>query len=283
MQRILAMGRGLQALVMCACVCLVMTKPTFAQSAAVALPAVTGKTLVLGAGDQLRITVFQNAELTVETRVDGDGRITFPFLNAVDVGGKTVSQVEQLIARGLEQKEVLKRPQVTVSMTQYRSQQIAVLGYVNRPGPYVLDMAYTVSGALAQAGGVGAGGADSAVLSRYQDGAVKNIEVDLVQMFRPNASRASDVAVQAGDVLYVHRAPAFYVYGEVQHPGMQRLERDMTVMQALAAGGGLTPRGTERGMRVTRRSQDGSMVTLDVHLEQKLQADDVLYVHESLF
>lgn len=242
-----------------------------------------GKTLVLGAGDLLRIAVFQNADLTLETRVDGDGRITYPFLGVLEVGGRTTADVERLVARGLEQGNVLKRPQVSVTMTQFRSQQVAVLGFVNRPGQYVLDMAYSVTGALAQAGGVAPGGADVAVLSRLQDGKPTLTEVDLVQMYRPDAPRSTDLQMQPGDVLYVHRAPAFYVYGEVQRPGAQRLEREMTVMQALAAGGGLTPRGTERGLRITRRGADGSLVTEEVGLDTRLRADDVLFVRESLF
>lgn len=244
---------------------------------------VTGKTLTLGAGDLLRIAVFQNADLTLETRVDGDGRITYPFLGTLDVGGRNTADVERLIARGLEQASVLKRPQVSVSLAQFRSQQVAVLGFVNRPGQYVLDMHYSVTGALAQAGGVAPGGADTAVLSRVRDGRPTLTEIDLVQMYRPGAPRAEDLQMQPGDVLYVHRAPAFYVYGEVQRPGAQRLERDMTVMQALAAGGGLTPRGTERGLRITRRGADGSPATEEVGLDTRLQPDDVLFVRESLF
>ena len=276
MQRSFVTARRALAAALLLCATLVAA-PVSAQ------PAVTGKTLTLGAGDMLRIGVFQSPELTLDTRVDGDGHITFPFLGGIEVGGHTTSQVEQLIARGLEQKDVLKKPQVSVSLVQYRSQQVAVLGYVNRPGQYVLDMNYTVSGALAQAGGVGAGGADSAVLSRTESGKSRNIEIDLVQMFRPGASRSADIAVLPGDVLFVHRAPAFYIYGEVQRPGMQRLERDMTVMQALSAGGGLTPRGTERNMRITRRDDDGSQRTIDAVLDTRLRADDVIYVRESLF
>jgi polysaccharide biosynthesis/export protein len=227
--------------------------------------------------------VFQNAELQLDTRVDGEGRITYPFIGVMKVGGLTPAEVEQAIAAGLEQKNVLRRPQVSVSLLSYRSQQIAVLGHVNRPGPYVLDMDYTVSGALAQAGGVGPSGAETAVLSRIEAGVVRNIEVDLVQMFRPGATRAQDVRVLPGDVIFVHRAPAFYIYGEVQRPGMQRLERDMTVMQALSASGGLTPRGTERGLRITRRADDGTLTTIEVDLATRLLPDDVVQVRESLF
>ena len=254
-----------------------------ATAGAMPLPAATGKTLRLGPGDVVRIVVFQNADLTLECRVDGEGRITYPFLGALDVGGMTAAEVELLVARGLEQREVLRRPQVSAQVVQFRSQQVSVLGFVNRPGQYVLDLAYTLSGALAQAGGVSPGGADSAVLSRLEEGRPVSREIDLVRMFRPGAAREGDVALQGGDVIYVHRAPSFYVYGEVQRPGQQRLERDMTVMQALAAGGGLTPRGTERGLRVTRRMPAGEMNTIDVTPDTRLAPDDVLYVRESLF
>jgi polysaccharide export outer membrane protein len=89
--------------------------------------------------------------------------------------------------------------------------------------------------------------------------------------------------VQAGDIIFVDRAPRFYIYGEVQRPGQLRLERQMTVLQALSAGGGLTPRGTERGLRVKRRDQEGKLQTLDVKGDDLLQPNDVVYVKESLF
>jgi polysaccharide export outer membrane protein len=75
----------------------------------------------------------------------------------------------------------------------------------------------------------------------------------------------------------------FYIYGEVQRPGAFRLERDMTVMQGLATGGGLTIRGTEKGMRVHRRGADGKLQIIEPKLDEPLKVDDVIYVRESLF
>jgi len=89
--------------------------------------------------------------------------------------------------------------------------------------------------------------------------------------------------LQPGDVIYVHRAPQIYIYGEVQRPGSLRLERDMTVLQGLSAGGGLTQRGTQRGIQITRRAPDGTMTQLDASLETRLKPDDVIRVQESLF
>ena len=91
------------------------------------------------------------------------------------------------------------------------------------------------------------------------------------------------MTVENGDIVYVDRAPSVYIYGEVQRPGQLRLERGMTLMQALAQGGGLTARGTERGIRVTRKDEAGVTRVYEIKLNDKLQRDDVVYVKESLF
>ncbi|HET9644472.1 MAG TPA: SLBB domain-containing protein, partial [Burkholderiaceae bacterium] len=74
-----------------------------------------------------------------------------------------------------------------------------------------------------------------------------------------------------------------YIYGEVQRPGVFRLERGMTIMQALAAGGGLTQRGTEKGMRVHRRGTDGKVTVLQPRMDDPVNDGDVVYVRESIF
>ncbi len=74
-----------------------------------------------------------------------------------------------------------------------------------------------------------------------------------------------------------------YVYGEVQKGGGYRLEPNMTVMQAIAMGGGITPRGTDRGLKISRPDGHGGTRRLDAHLNDYVQADDVIQVQESLF
>ena len=84
-----------------------------------------------------------------------------------------------------------------------------------------------------------------------------------------------------GDMIFVPKQPMFYIYGEVQRPGSYRVERNMTVRQALVQGGGLTPRGTARGIEVYRRGADGKSIS--VKLDDPVRPDDVLYMGESLF
>ena len=91
------------------------------------------------------------------------------------------------------------------------------------------------------------------------------------------------VQVEGGDVIYVYHAPMYYIYGEVQRPGSYRVERNMTLMQALAQGGGPTLRGTQKSIKIFRRSKDGKLDDLALVPSAPILADDVLFVPESLF
>ena len=94
---------------------------------------------------------------------------------------------------------------------------------------------------------------------------------------------AKGFSLQNGDTVYVDRAPVFYIYGEVTRAGAYRVEPNMTVMQALAAGGGITPRGSDRRLKLRRPGADGKVVESDARLQDTIHADDVIYVKEALF
>ena len=95
--------------------------------------------------------------------------------------------------------------------------------------------------------------------------------------------KGQDLLIQNGDTVWVDRQPIVYIYGEVQRPGPMRLERGLTLMQALATGGGLTQRGTEKGIRVHRKGADGKVQIVTPGMDDKMQDGDVVYVRESLF
>jgi polysaccharide biosynthesis/export protein len=237
----------------------------------------------LGAGDTVRISVYQSPDLSLETRIGDAGTISFPLLGTLRLGGLTVPQAEKTIADGLLKGNFLKQPQVSIQLVQVRGNQVSVLGQVNRPGRFPIEVAdMRLSDLLATAGGITVGGADTLTLVGTRNGQPFRKEVDLPSLFRGD-KREDDVRVQNGDVLYVDRAPQIYIYGEVQRPGTIRLERGMTVMQALATGGGLTQRGTEKGLRVHRKAADGKTQIIQPAMDDALREGDVVYVRESLF
>lgn len=238
---------------------------------------------VLGPGDVIKITVFQNPDLTTETRVSESGTITFPLIGKVQIGGTAPPAAEARIARLLKEGNFLIDPQVTILVEQIHGNQVAALGQFNRPGRYPLETTQMrLSDLVAQAGGIAPTGSDTVIFAGKRDGKPVWREIDVGTMFANNQME-SDFVLQGGDVLFVDRYPLFYIYGEVQRPGSYRVERGMTVVQALASGGGLTPRGTQRGVRVKRRDTKGQVIELQPSLDDSIQPGDVLYVRESIF
>ena len=236
----------------------------------------------MGTGDVLRITVYGQPDLTTEARVGDSGNISFPLIGDVKMAGVTPAQGEADIARRLSKGGFINEPFVTLNVVQYRGQMISVLGRVNRPGRHTLEKVSRVTDALALAGGIIADGADTVTLVRTRDGKPEYRDIDVVALFKPGGE-ASNELVQDGDIINVARQPVFYIYGEVQRPGAFRLEQNMSVVQALSMGGGVTARGTQRGIRIMRRDANGVMQELETRLADPVKKDDVIYVKESLF
>jgi polysaccharide export outer membrane protein len=236
----------------------------------------------LGPGDMVRVTVFRNPDLTTETRVSERGTILFPMIGEVPVNGLSPRDAGSRIGDKLKQGKYVVNPEVTVSLMQVNSRQVSVLGNVNKPGRYPLDTTTAkLTDLIALAGGIAPTGSDQVTIVSTRDGKTTSTNVDLPNMIR-TGDLARNVELQPGDTVFVHRAPMVYVYGEVQKAGAYRVEPNMTVMQALAMGGGLTPRGTERGIRIHRRNGE-QVAQRDAKLTDIVQSDDVIYVRESLF
>ena len=243
--------------------------------------AVAGES-VLGPGDTLRIFVYGHPDMTTETKVSETGKITFPLVGEVKVDGLTPSEAEKKIANLLESRDILRKPQVIVVTASLQSQMVSVLGNVRNQGRYPIEGKRSLTEILAMAGGIVPEGGELITLIR-SDGTrfVKEV-IDVLEMVR-TGDLSRDVDVRSDDLIYVERAHRFYIYGEVQRAGAYRLERNMTVIQALSVGGGLTQRGTERGLRIQRRDVEGNLQILDAKSSDLVQPDDVIYIKESLF
>jgi polysaccharide export outer membrane protein len=238
--------------------------------------------VLLGPSDVVKISVYGNPDLALETRVSQTGTISFPLVGQVAVGGLAVSAAETKLAGLLVSGGFVKKPQVNIIVTSAQSQLVSVLGLVNKPGRYPVDGKQGLIDILALAGGVLPDGGDIVYLIRKRNGASSKETVDLVKMMRSGDLKLN-LDLVTGDVVYVERAPRFYIYGEVQKPGAYRLESNMTVQQVLSLGGGLTARGTERGMRIKRRDGAGKVSEFAAKQGDVVQVDDVIYVKESLF
>jgi polysaccharide export outer membrane protein len=235
----------------------------------------------LGSNDVVRVTVFGQPDLSTVARVAENGSISFPFIGEVSVGGLTTREAEVRIGNALRAKSVVKEPQVGVMVDSFQSRRVAVLGEVKNPGIYVISRGSTVMDMISEAGGLTTNAGNTAVITS-KGSASANRSVDLSAILTGRGSVPTDT-VKDGDTVFVSRMEQFYVYGQVNRPGAYPLESGMTVMQALSVAGGLTDKGTERGMKVRRTNETGSVETISVGPTNALKPSDVLFVKESLF
>jgi len=225
----------------------------------------------LGTGDVLRVAVFGQPDLLTEGRVSDRGTISLPLVGEVKVAGATPTEAANHIAEALKKGQYLKNPHVTVAVTTARSRQVSVLGMVARPGRYAIEDAKgSVAEVIAAAGGITAGANETVTVIR--DGETKKA-----------TTLGNSFELKPGDTIYVDRGPTFYIYGEVLRAGAYPIQPGLTVMQALSLSGGITPRGSERRLKLRRPGSDGQVVETDAKLQDQVKADDVIFVREALF
>lgn len=232
----------------------------------------------LGAGDVVRVTVYDHPDLQLEAEITPEGTLNMPLIRKVKVTGLTFSQAENLVAEKLEKGGYVQNPHVNILISDYRSQLISVIGEVNRPGRYRLEGDTSLVAMLANAGGISINGSDLIYVLR--DGKRQQFYIpDL----KSDNSAVDSMMLSPGDQIYVPRYQQVYVYGEVARPGAYRLEPGMTVMQALSMAGGFGPKASKSGLELQRKDKSGKLQTKDLELTDTLQAQDVVYVTESLF
>src|SRR4051812_37904986 len=134
----------------------------------------------IGAGDSLRVSVFDHPELSVDLRVSQSGNLTFPLIGQMQVSGMSPHEVESALARSLSIGGFVKEPQITVLVTDFQSQKVSVMGQVAKPGQYSLSASQKVMDLLAAAGGpVNMVAADDALVIR-KDGS--KVALDLIAL-----------------------------------------------------------------------------------------------------
>lgn len=246
--------------------------------------------LRIGPGDVLEISVYGQDDLATTARVNETGKITFPLIGEVSILGLTYREAEEKIAALLAEGKFVRSPQVSMFVRERRDEAgdvVTILGEVHSPGRYAVQT-FTGGGAdsivaiLALAGGVSENAGDYLIVARTKNDVSERRKVDLVALLQ-TGDMTNNISLNGGDVVLVPRTEMVYIYGEVRAPGRYRLERNMTVMQALSVAGGISERGTEKGLTITRRTETGEQSTLDVGKLHVLKADDVVNVKEGFF
>lgn len=240
----------------------------------------------VGVTDVLKITVFNEEALTGSFRIDDDGSISYPMLGRISVAGKSVREIEEQIRTALLDGWV-RRPEVAVEVEQFRSRTLFIMGEVRTPGKYPLQGDMTLLEVLALAGSVTSeASADVRILrprDQKVDGPAKpddSVEVLRVNLDDMNSGKMSaNIVLQDGDTVYVPTAERFYVSGHVRTPGSFKFVRGLNVQQAIAVAGGLTERGSSRGIRV-RRLVGNEQKLIEVKLTDLVEAGDTIIIRQ---
>lgn len=162
------------------------------------------------------------------------------------------------------------------------SRDVAVVGQLLRPAKYGIQGGMRkISDFISVAGGPTEFAGEVLFYTTSVSGTPVTEQINIDELFKaPNSAKNKEV--YPGDVLYVPKAPQVYVYGEVQRPGMYKIDKNMTVMQAIAKAGGLTIRGTQRSVKLHRKDERNEVAKQTPSLTSLLQDEDVLYIEESL-
>jgi polysaccharide export outer membrane protein len=262
---------------------------------------------VLGANDQIMIRVPQAEEINERPfRIDSEGFVTLPIVGRVRAGGLTVQALEAELVTRL--REFIRNPQVSISLVQFRSEPVFLVGAFKTPGIYPLSGRRTLVEMLTSAGGLQPNASRRIKVTRRADygtidlpNAVVNpekktstIEISLESLTQ-NVNPEEDLVLLPYDIISVERAERVYVSGDVGKVGAIELaERDsISVAQALTEAGGFTSYAIRDKVRVLRPilgTNRRAEIVVDIKrvFEGKdiyfpLLPNDVLYVPRSTF
>lgn len=245
---------------------------------------------IVGPQDVLTVTVWNQPDVSGKFTVESDGTFTFPLIGRIRAGGLSLRQLEADLRKRLADG-YFKNPQVSVSVEQYRSQRVFVVGEVKSPGTYPLTGDMTLIEVLARAGSTTLYAGGEAVIVRGRGGAgpvlpgqpdaadVTKVDIKELQ----NGVLSQNVTLKDGDTVFVPRAESIYVFGHVRNPGAYTLQqKDTTVLQALSLAGGVSDRGSTGRIKIVR-VVDGVKTEIKVKLNDVVRPGDTIIVAERFF
>jgi polysaccharide biosynthesis/export protein len=221
----------------------------------------------IGPGDVLKITVWGHDDLSKDYPVAQDGRVPFPLIGAVPAVGLTTTELAKRI-RDLLEKDYLVNPQVIVGVKDYLSKKVNVMGEAEKPGLFYLTGPTTLLELLSKAGGLSKNAGKDLVLVRTE-GTILRLDVRKIQ----GGDVKENILLQNGDMMFVPKASAFFVLGEVNKPGTFPLDKETTVLEAITLAGGYGATAAASGVKVLRRNADGKQDTIALDLSGAVPKD----------
>jgi polysaccharide export outer membrane protein len=240
--------------------------------------------ITIGPGDLVDLTVFDVPELVLKVRVDASGGVSLPLIGDLKLAGRTVRDSQQLIARELVARQLVRSPQVSLLIEEFATQGITVYGEVNTPGVYPLMGPHRLYDAISAAGGLTMKAGRTVTILHVG----QRDYPEVITLSSENSVGHADVRIYPGDTIIVSKAGVVYVLGEVNKPGAFVMENDtsMTLLKATALAGGTTKIASLKHALILKESPQGPVQT-EVSLDKishgkasdlQLHAEDILFV-----
>jgi polysaccharide export outer membrane protein len=257
-----------------------MAVPAAAQSVAAggasgqAQAATPEQNYILGPEDVVQVDALGRTDFSTKAKIGTDGTIQLPFLGTVKASDRSALQLRDEITQALLKGGYFAKPIVQVEVVSYASRYVTVLGDVTTPGLIPVDRPYRLSEILARVGGIREGGADY-IIVRSSNGTERTFPVKSLA----TGDNTADPYAQPGDKIFSPEADIFYIKGQVKAPGGYPISPDMTLVMALARGGGITDQGSDSHIKIIRKNATITPSDLNV----KIEPDDVIDVGEGWF
>lgn len=256
-----------------------------------AAPAQSAQNYVIGPRDVVAITCLDDPALTGKFTVEADGTFTLPYIGSIKAGDLTIRQFEQALKKSLIDGKFFKNPQIAVTIDQYRSQYVLLIGEVSKPGLYPLTGGMTLLNLIAQAGTLtpaasgailivpaGATKAESADGTGLGGATVDSgiVRADLSQL--QNGVFDRTIELHDGDVVIVQQAARAYILGEVKSPGAYPVQLTTTLQQLLALAGGQTVDAALNRIKITRFVNGERIEVKNAKLTELVKPGDTVIV-----
>lgn len=267
--------------------------------------ALTSPEYQIGPEDILKVVVYGHDDLSQVVIVQADGTFMYPLIGRVKASDMSppelARKISTLLARGF-----IRNPQVTVSVQEFRSKTVFVVGEVQRPGPYPLSGRTGLVEVLAKAGVTGNAGAEVVVVRPAKGSTVSGpmLPTDVAgtggglaatadptaEVFRidvraiQTGDLQKNIVLQPNDTVFVPQAPKVYVSGEVRNPGAFPWFPGLTARQLISVAGGLTADGSDGRLRIVRAAAEGQKTKEDkISLDDAVKPGETLVVRRRLF
>jgi len=251
----------------------------------------------IGPEDLLEIMVWDHDDLTREVYISQEGYFSYPLIGKVHADGLNISQLEEEIKNRLSGRFIVN-PQITVTVKEYKSKRVFVLGEVGGSGgsgrgtgTYPLKGKTTLVEVLTMAGGPTRDAGSEVMVIRpkktkrnpvalEEAGEDEIIKVNLRKLLEGDTSQ--NIYLEPNDTIYVSRADYYFVYGEVNRPGRYNLEKGTTVLKAITTAGGVTEKAAVNRTKVVRE-RGGGKAEIPVKMNDPVEPEDIIMVPESFF